>query len=198
MVGALWYDYKVARPAVDSAYARIGKLNEEVNSNSGRTYMTEKDVQAELARAPSETFTEDRYFVEVYSWRAGLPIKTHNYYAVYTKGPPHIFLMHYPNELDRSELRPRQSVVAAGAAVGDPLGMDVAPAQTDEPRSTEKKNRRPRGDRPEGGAAEESKSTNPEGVQREDLEKPAKEDTAQEDAGKEKAQPGSTDSRKTE
>ncbi len=106
MAGALWYDYKVARPAVENAYARITQLNSDVNSRAGRKYLTNKDVQNELKRAPIETFSEGGYFVEVYGWRAGLPIKTHNYYAVYTDGAPYVFLKHYMTKIEMDELRP--------------------------------------------------------------------------------------------
>jgi hypothetical protein len=105
MVGALWYDYKVARPAVEDAYNRIGKLNLDINSKGGQRFMTNVDVQNELKRAPIRTFTENGYMVEVYGWRAGVPTKHHEYYAVYHAPPPYIFLKHYMNVLDMDELR---------------------------------------------------------------------------------------------
>ena len=84
MLGALWYDRKVARPAVEDAYNRIAKLNGEMNSKAGHTFMTNKDVQSELKRTPIEILRQDGYLIEVYGWRAGLPTRTHNYYAVYS------------------------------------------------------------------------------------------------------------------
>ena len=57
-------------------------------------------MQQELNRVPIQTFTDGDYFVEVYGWRSGLPVKTHNYYAIYDLGPPHIFLTHSKNVLD--------------------------------------------------------------------------------------------------
>lgn len=100
MLGALWYDYSIARPAVKDAYQRIAQLNQSVNGSGNKTYMTEKDVQKELNRQPIDSFREQGYFVEVYGWRSGLPIKTHNYYAVYTDTSPRIFMTHSMNQFD--------------------------------------------------------------------------------------------------
>src|SRR5687767_12606325 len=81
MLGALWYDYQVARPAVENAYEKIKALNEKVNGAAGQNYMTEKDVQQELQRTPIRTFSENGYYVEVYGWRAGVPTRHHEYFA---------------------------------------------------------------------------------------------------------------------
>ena len=113
MLFALWYDYKVARPAVEDAYARIGKLNADINSQAGNKYMTNVDVRNELKRSPIRTFSEGGYLVEVYGWRAGLPIKSHEYYAVYTDDKPNIFLKHYTTELDMDELKALPLIVPA-------------------------------------------------------------------------------------
>lgn len=118
MLGALWYDYKVARPAVENAYSRIALLNTEINSRSGKQYMTNQDVQKELKRAPMETFTTDGgYMVEVYGWRSGLPTKTHKYYAVYTQDTPYIFLKHYMTEILMDELKNLPLVSESGPNV---------------------------------------------------------------------------------
>jgi hypothetical protein len=105
MAGALWYDYMIARPAVEDAYARIAQLNSDFNTKSGKSFMTNLDVQKELQRSPIESFAEGGYFIEVYGWRAGLPVKSHKYFAVYTNGSPKMFLKHYMTELDLDELR---------------------------------------------------------------------------------------------
>lgn len=104
LLGALWYDYKVARPGVERAFDSIAKLNEELNSQPGRKYVTNKEVQEKLHRSPVQSFQEGPYQVEVYSWRAGLPIRSHNYYAVYSAGTPLVFLKHYKFELPMEEL----------------------------------------------------------------------------------------------
>lgn len=101
MLGALWYDRKIARPNVQSAYDRIETLNDEINLKKGHEVLTNKEVQAALNRPPSRVFSIGGYHVEVYSWRAGLPIKTHDYYAVFAGK---LFLKHYKFELPTEEL----------------------------------------------------------------------------------------------
>jgi hypothetical protein len=125
MLGALWYDYKVARPAVENAYQRIAKLNQTVNETAGHKYMTEKEVQQELQRQPIETFSENGYFIEVYGWRAGVPTRHHKYFAVYTEGAPHIFQTHAMNEFDRELIRLR--TVSAGEMMEMTGNMPLLP-----------------------------------------------------------------------
>jgi len=108
---ALWYDYKVARPAVDQAFETIAKYNSEVNSSAGRKYLTDKDVQEKLQRTPSDSYIEGVYQIEVYSWRSGLPIRSHNYYAVYSAGTPLVFLKHFKFTLPKDELKLDSDVV---------------------------------------------------------------------------------------
>jgi hypothetical protein len=102
---ALWYDYKVARPQVEHAYNSIEKINSEYNSLPGKKYLTEKEVQSTLNRKPAKVLDEGQYHVEIYSWRSGLPIRSHNYYAVYQAGVPLIFLKHYKFGLPMEELQ---------------------------------------------------------------------------------------------
>jgi hypothetical protein len=80
---ALAYDYLVARAGVDSAYDKIAKRSAEVNANATEVF-TDEDVQKLLDGEPSRTFDDahgDR--VEVYSWRGGLPFRTHDLFVVY-------------------------------------------------------------------------------------------------------------------
>jgi hypothetical protein len=113
---ALWYDYKVARPAVEQAYERIAAKNDDINTNAEQHRMTNADVQGALGRTPSETFLNGKYTIEAYRWSAGMPIelrglngddspgiglKTHDYYAVYRKdGPQLSFVTHFKFDLD--------------------------------------------------------------------------------------------------
>ena len=80
----LAYDYLVARPAVDTAYENIDRLYVETNKDSTKM-LTPVQVQAEIGHAPSKTEKDGSDLVEVYSWRSGLPIRTHNLYCVYRK-----------------------------------------------------------------------------------------------------------------
>ncbi|MDA1050435.1 MAG: EF-hand domain-containing protein [Planctomycetota bacterium] len=137
---ALWYDYKVARPAVDKAYDQIAALNEEINAAIEHRRMTSVDVQNALGRKPSETFVTGRYTVEAYRWSAGMPIeirglsgdespgiglKTHDYYAVYRKdGSELAFATHFKFDLETDELTDKPVHVAAG---DDASGEGAAP-----------------------------------------------------------------------
>jgi len=129
---ALWYDYKVARPAVEQAYDRIAAANDEINTAAEHRRMTSADVQGALRRRPSETFLNGKYTIEAYRWSAGMPIelrglngdespgiglKTHDYYAVYRKdGPELAFVTHFKFDLDPDYFV--EKVVVAGADDG--------------------------------------------------------------------------------
>jgi hypothetical protein len=142
MLGALWYDRKVARPAVEDAYARIAKLNGDINSKPGHHFMTNQDVQNELKRSPIDILRQDGYLIEVYGWRAGLPTRTHNYYAVYSDEQPPIFLKHYMNFLDKEELKTMPTIVAPSGNMTDLLTGDLqpsAPGKGGGPRGQRKK-----------------------------------------------------------
>jgi hypothetical protein len=102
---AWWYDWKVARPAVDAAWEQISKLNEGINAKATAQAMTNQDVQNALNRKPARMLNVGDYQVEVYSWVAGLPFRTHDYYAVYnTGGGSLLFSTHFKFELPREEL----------------------------------------------------------------------------------------------
>ena len=104
LVIALVYDYKVVRPSVDAAYDRIAEESMHKNMRSTEIF-TNKDVQELLAKTPSRTFEESNgNFVEVYSWRSGLPIRTHDLFAVYRKsGESWLFDHHAKYEHESAE-----------------------------------------------------------------------------------------------
>ena len=117
MLVALWYDHKVARPSVERAWADVAALNDEINADSGNRITTSADIQKKLSRQPAKVLkSHPPYVIEVYSWMAGLPFRTHNYYAVYTPAGGQLrFVTHFmyelpPGELERRDARPaRQS-----------------------------------------------------------------------------------------
>jgi len=79
----LAYDRAVARPAVDDAYTKIAKRSEEVNADSTAT-LNNLDVRKLIEREPAEMFTDTNGdWVEKFSWRAGMPIKTHDLFVVF-------------------------------------------------------------------------------------------------------------------
>jgi hypothetical protein len=124
MLIALWYDRKVARPNVEAAYHQVERLNEDVNSRVGHKQVTNQDVQKALGTPPSRVYQEGGYTVEVYSWRAGLPIKTHDYYAVYNSASPPAFLKHYKFEVPAGELTGEG---ALATEMGAPVPQDKLP-----------------------------------------------------------------------
>ena len=105
---AVWYDYKVARPGVDQAFDNVGYLNSKINGSADIPAMTNSDVQQLVGFTPSHTITKGIYRVEVYAWTAGLPFRSHDYYAVYTgQGNNLTFMRHYKYVLPFDELSPR-------------------------------------------------------------------------------------------
>jgi len=97
MLAALWYDYRIARPNVETAYKRVAVLNNAINGAKSFELTSRKHVQQTLGRKPSRVIQHGIYTIEVYEWPAGLPLKinlsgddqrtiglrTHNYYAVF-------------------------------------------------------------------------------------------------------------------
>lgn len=79
----LVYDFAVARPAVEEAYTIVTEKNVEFNIARKHKAMGVADVRELLGREPSRTFEDHEMHVEVYSWRAGLPFRTHDLFVVY-------------------------------------------------------------------------------------------------------------------
>ncbi|MEM8668707.1 MAG: hypothetical protein AAGG48_14395 [Planctomycetota bacterium] len=81
----LGYDRVIARPAVEAAYDSLLAENEKLNA-SGTDVLNDSSVRDLLGCEPAEMFDDtngDK--VEKYSWRAGMPIKTHDLFVVYKK-----------------------------------------------------------------------------------------------------------------
>lgn len=86
MIGALAYDYKVARPSVELAYTQLVDLNIAVNADPNDKVTPERVAEA-LGKSPSETFKDLSDTVEVYSWRGGLFFRSHKLYVAYRVTP---------------------------------------------------------------------------------------------------------------
>ena len=121
MIAALGYDRKVARPAVDDAFDKVKVMNTKNNqkgADQGGGITTNADVQKILGRKPSKKMKVEAYNVEVYSWRAGIPWRTYDYFAVYGPTPDKegrlVLMRHYAHELPTNELiytrPPRQDI----------------------------------------------------------------------------------------
>lgn len=79
----LVYDFAVARPAVEKAYTSLTEKNDEFNAVAKHQAMGEAETREVLGREPSRTFKDGDLHVEVYSWRSGLPFRTHDLFVVY-------------------------------------------------------------------------------------------------------------------
>lgn len=128
MLAALAYDYRVARPSVERAFDQIVKLNDQMNLSADPTPTLNTHIHKEIGRDPSWAYTEGPYRVEVFSWTAGLPFRTHDLYAVYVpNGNDLIFMRHYKFALPDNELDPPRPV-NSGDGGGDAVGADGMPA----------------------------------------------------------------------
>ena len=130
MLIGLWYDRNVARPGVEAAWNSIAQLNTKINAEAKAKAMTNVDVQQALNRQPSRTMTQGAFQVEVYSWMAGIPFRTRDYYAVYSPGSGKLFFTtHFKYVIPEGELvplaepsDPSQSVPDSEAATAEEMG----------------------------------------------------------------------------
>jgi hypothetical protein len=120
---ALWYDYEVARPAVEQAYESIAEINLQINTSPRA--MTGLDVRQALGKLPAGTFTVGPYQVEVYAWVAGLPFRSHEVYVVYFgRGQNKTVRCHYKYVLPVDEL------IGAPAVDGGTWPLSVEPLRS--------------------------------------------------------------------
>ena len=113
---ALAWDFLRARPAVKRAYETVAKMNESMNRAAIKdspdatkrpgfdSPTTQDDVRRAIGRTPRRLVDYGPYKVEVYSWTAGIPWRTHDYYVVYERGDNRLLLLkHYPFTLPEYE-----------------------------------------------------------------------------------------------
>ena len=108
MLLAVAQDRLRARPNVEAAYNKVESLVERINRSAEDRATTSTDVQEALGREPDQVMQDGPFTVEVYSWRAGLPWRTHDYYVVYipAKDNKRLFVMsHFKYALDREDLQ---------------------------------------------------------------------------------------------
>ena len=127
---ALAYDYRIARPRVDQAYDQIVRLNDQMNLMETAKPTLNTDIHKEIGRTPLRTYTDGHYRIEVFSWTAGLPFRTHDLFAVYVaNGNDLVFMRHYKFEMPDDELNPpkRQPIGASGEDLEGEYSMPEAP-----------------------------------------------------------------------
>ena len=93
---AAWYDYSIARPAVDEAFDTVTQLHQQHSESAEMPVMTNEDIQQAVGALPAYTITKHDYQIEVYAWTAGLPFRSHDLYVVYHgEGDDLRFARHY-------------------------------------------------------------------------------------------------------
>ena len=127
MIIALGYDYRVARPGVNDAYDKITQKSMQVNANSTET-LTNLGVRELLGMEPSEILEEPNGdMVEVFKWRSGLPIRTHDLYSVYKKnGDDWLFYRH--SKFERESSSDVSAYDVKGGIIVEASGTDVVAA----------------------------------------------------------------------
>lgn len=137
-VGALGYDYLVARPAVDKAYKDIQALADQRNqAGVGKADLVRsKDIQELLGGKPTivRDYPKEGYTLEWYCWWGPVPfLNTYRQYivVVYVGDEPRRYSTHHQNEMPTEENLPlavppaeeRQSEALEGTAMQ--MGGDV-------------------------------------------------------------------------
>ncbi|MEM0924734.1 MAG: hypothetical protein AAGJ83_01730 [Planctomycetota bacterium] len=84
MLGALGYDYLVARPSVDSAFDRVSEASQKANA-SADDYLSRAEVSELIGKGPADTFMDGSMSVEEFRWMGGLIVKPHRLFVVYKK-----------------------------------------------------------------------------------------------------------------
>ena len=133
-VGALGYDYLVARPAVDKAYKDIQALVDQRNqSGVGKADLVRsKDIQELLGGKPTivKDYPKEGYTLEWYCWWGPVPfLNTYRQYivVVYVGDEPRRFSTHHQNEMPTDENLPLAVLPAeerkSGALEGTAMQM---------------------------------------------------------------------------
>lgn len=82
MLAALAYDYGVARPAVEKAYALVDEKAAEYDNDPDKS-LGREEVAELLGRPADDTFDNGTSTVDVYQWRSGLLFRNHDLYVSY-------------------------------------------------------------------------------------------------------------------
>ncbi len=133
LVLALAYDYRVARPSVETAYNKIVDRNTEVNRKSTEVF-TNLDVRQLIGKEPSRTFEDaNGDLVEVYSWRSGLPIRSHELFTVFKpNNGKFLFYRHAKFKYETSGEVSNFSVPIVIEQPGDDPSLEEMPAEANQ------------------------------------------------------------------
>lgn len=138
-IGALAFDYAVARPTNDAADEKIHKHVDESNRQSVKdgTRVTSAEIQKLLGMKPTwtERHPDDRYDVEYYCQWGQVPVlnlRRHYLTVVYVGDEPRHYTSHYKNELPPIEALPIQQ--SAPEVTDEQV---PSPTSSTEPKKTE-------------------------------------------------------------
>lgn len=84
MLGALYWDRKVARPNSEAKKEELDQLASARLATSD-PQLSREEVAEALGRKPSNSREKDGYIIEKFSWRGGLPWRTYDVNVVYSK-----------------------------------------------------------------------------------------------------------------
>ena len=122
-IGALAYDYKIARPGAENGYAEVMKLAElRSQSKHGDDAIGPSQVQAKLGKQPAHVEKTDRYMIETYNWRSGALVKAYFVKVVYIGSTNPVLYTALINEEPKDENLPSNRIPTADDA--DPRPKD--------------------------------------------------------------------------
>lgn len=132
---AIVYDYTIARPSVDQAHDRINSRLDAFDASLSES-LSHHDVRELLQKQPSRIFRDGGKHVEVFSWIAGFPLRTHDLYVVYDQNGRTTSLIRHFKFAYRSDrhYRPERSAVppdsngSTTTSPTDPVASDIQEA----------------------------------------------------------------------
>lgn len=162
-IGALVFDFAMAKPTNDSADEKIHKYVDESNRQSVKsgTRVTSAEIQKLLGTKPTwiEKHPDERYDVEYYCQWGQVPLlnlRRHYLTVVYVGDEPRHYTSHYKNELPPIEALPiQQSTPEITDEVIPP------PTSSGQPKKSESKEGEPAAaeEKPADAPAPETKGT---------------------------------------
>ena len=123
MLGALYWDRKVARPNSQAKQKELEELATE-RLTSSKPQLSQEEVATALGRGPVATRDLDGFIIEKFSWRGGLSWRTYDINVQYTKtrdGGGHYHASFYNQEPEDALL----------ATIGSPATEGPAPTPED-------------------------------------------------------------------
>jgi hypothetical protein len=145
-IGALAYDYLVARPGCEAAHKKIQDFVDARNKVGVKegALVTADDLHKELGMQPtkSESHPKEKYTIEYYCWWGHVPLlnmRRHYIGVVYIGDEPRRFSSHYRNEQVPIEALPSsgESDGQNSQALPTGEGTDATPADAAEAPAAE-------------------------------------------------------------